>query len=173
MRSPPASGRGPLLVTAQKLPQHQRGPRDPSPTHHHGKCLRPVGVFCWQGFRRLTAAGWDKGRAGTGPSSGTNLVLPPHVWENRYRNAKQQADRTLQNPHHATFAKPHRRGQLHARHTASQEPKNEAGLRHERCPALRTVSIFLIATSLCHEPVICTPAAFLCSLSGIQPRFSN
>ena len=30
--SPPASGRGPLLVTAQKLPQRRRAPRDPRPT---------------------------------------------------------------------------------------------------------------------------------------------
>ena len=40
--------------------------------------------------------------------------------------------------------------------------KKQAGLHHERCPALRTPSVFFVATSPCHERVICTPATFLC-----------
>ena len=53
--------------------------------------------------------------------------------------------------------------------SSAQTAHMEAGLPHQGRPALRTPSIFLVATSPCHERVICTPAAFLGSLVGIEP----
>ena len=100
MRSPPASDRGLLLVTAQKLPQHRR---DPRPTVRAsdlwGFCARRVSdARMWRaGTRaeRVRPLAWHQARA-----------CPPLVWANRYRSAKQQAHRTLANACHTPFANP-------------------------------------------------------------------
>ena len=95
------SGRGPLLVTAQKLPQRQRAPRDPRPT----VCASDLWGFCARRVsdarlrqavtraERVRPLAWHQAPA-----------CPPHVWANRYRSAKQQAHRTLANARLTPFA---------------------------------------------------------------------
>ena len=66
MCSPPASGGRPLFDTSQKLPQRQRGPQDPSPSHWYSMCLPYQSVWparCRHGGRsRLRRACRVKGR---------------------------------------------------------------------------------------------------------------
>ena len=92
--------------TSRHCPEIATAPVGSSSPASHGTRLRPVGFLCSQGFRRPTATGYDKGRAGQAPRLAPGTRCPPHVWANRYRSAKQQAHRTPANARLAPFANP-------------------------------------------------------------------
>ena len=134
--SPTASGRGPFLVTAQKLPLRQRAPRDPRPT------VRAFDLWgsVLAGLKTPDCGGLGQGQSGSGPSLGTGHVLARSTSEQTGTEAPSNRP-TTHTPHPVreppdAIHRPHQVGALF-----SIPPRNchSASKFHQtRCPAFGT-----------------------------------